>query len=290
MNYEDRAQIYPEVRFSGASSGRPLAVITGASTGIGYELAIQFAGNGYDLLLVSESEAVHDAASRLGIYDVEVTGVRRDLRQESEIDALCADIRHTDRPLAAVILNAGVGLGGKFFETELCTELNMIRLNVLANVHLAKHLVQYMILKGEGGKILFTSSVAATTPGPYEAVYAATKAFIQSFATALHHELEEKGIQVTTLQPGPTDTNFFHRAGMDDTKVGVSEKDDPADIAREAFEGLMSEKSNIVAGSLKNKILTAAVIPEAVRISQHADMAKPGGASNIQGGPPPEAR
>lgn len=282
MNVRDQTQTFPEVRFSGNASGRPLAVITGASTGIGFELARQFASNGYDLLIVSNSDVIMSAAEPLRLYGVEVNAVRHDLSDETGVDAFLDEIRWIGRPLAAVVLNAGVGVGGKFYETDLCQELDMIRLNVLSTVHLSKHIVQYMIDKGEGGKLLFTSSVAADTPGPYEAVYAATKAFVQSFALALRHELEEKGIQITVLKPGPTDTNFFHRAGMDNTKVAISEKDDPAEVAREGFEALLAEKSQIVAGSMKNHLLTTSLIPEAVRISQHADMTKPGGASNVQ--------
>ncbi len=274
-----------QMRYDGSPSGRPLALVTGASSGIGYELAIQFAKNGYDLFIVSGSEGIERAADQLKDFNVDVKAVRHDLTQESEVDALCDDLRATGRPIAVAALNAGVGVGGKFFETDLCKELDLIKLNVLSSVHVAKHLVQYMIEKGEGGKILFTSSVAAGAPGPYEAVYAASKAFIQSFALALRHELKEKGIQVTSLQPGPTDTNFFHRADMDNTKVAVSEKDDPADVAKDGFEALMSEKDHVVAGSMKNKMMTTHLIPDAVKISQHADMAKPGGASNVQGGP-----
>ncbi len=281
MNPQDMTQ----TRYDAAPSGRPLALVTGASSGIGYELAIQFAKNGYDLLIVSGSEGIERAADQLKDYNVDVKAVRHDLTQEAEVDALCNDIRATGRPIAAAALNAGVGVGGKFYETDLCRELDLIKLNVLSTVHVAKHLVQYMIDTGEGGKILFTSSIAAAAPGPYEAVYAASKAFIQSFALALRHELKEKGIQVTSLQPGPTDTNFFHRADMDNTKVGVSEKDDPAEVAREGFEALMAEKDHVVAGAMKNKMMTADLIPDAVKISQHADMAKPGGASNVQGGP-----
>ncbi|MGN6210437.1 SDR family NAD(P)-dependent oxidoreductase [Asticcacaulis sp.] len=274
-----------QMRYDGSPTGRPLALVTGASSGIGYELAIQFAKNGYDLFIVSGSEGIERAADQLKDFNIDVKAVRHDLTQESEVDALCDDLRATGRPIAVAALNAGVGVGGKFFETDLCKELDLIKLNILSTVHVAKHLVQYMIEKGEGGKILFTSSVAAGAPGPYEAVYAASKAFIQSFALALRHELKEKGIQVTSLQPGPTDTNFFHRADMDNTKVAVSEKDDPAEVAKDGFDALMSEKDHVVAGSMKNKMMTTHLIPDAVKISQHADMAKPGGASNVQGGP-----
>ncbi len=274
---------------SGEGTGRPLAVITGASSGIGYELAIQFAKNGYDLFIVSGSAAIRDAAMQLEDFNVSVTSVQHDLTQEPEVDAFIDDLRRLGRPIAAAALNAGVGVGGKFFETELCRELDLIKLNVLSTVHVAKHLTQYMIECGQGGKILFTSSIAAGSPAPYEAVYGASKAFIQSFALALRYELKEKGIQVTALQPGPTNTNFFHRADMDNTKVAVSEKDDPAEVARQGFEALMAERDHVAAGSAKNKMMTADFVPDGIKIAAHADMSKPGGASNVQGGPAPES-
>lgn len=268
-----------------ADRQRPLAVVTGASSGIGYELAIQFAENGYDLLIVSGSEAINRAAEELHDYDVDVQAWQHDLTQQSEVDLFCQAIRATGRPVAAAAINAGVGVGGKFFETDLCKELDLIKLNVMSTVHIAKHLTQYMIECGQGGKILFTASIAGSAPAPYEAVYGASKAFVLSFAQALRFELKEKGIHVTALMPGPTDTNFFHRADMDDTKVGVSEKDDPALVAEEGFKALMDDKDHVVAGAMKNKMMATPLIPDAIKMAAHADLSKPGGASNIQGGP-----
>lgn len=264
---------------------RPLAVVTGASSGIGYELAIQFARNGYDLLIVSGSEAITRAAAQLQDFGVTVEAYRHDLTQESEVDAFCMRIRATGRPVAAAALNAGVGVGGKFFETDLCKEMDLIKLNVVSTVHVAKHLVQYMDEIGHGGRILFTASIAGAAPGPFEAVYAASKAFVLSFAQALHYELKEKGIHVTALMPGPTETNFFHRADMDDTKVGVSQKDDPAQVAEQGFQALMDGKDHVVAGAMMNHVMAADLVPDRVKIAMHADMAKPGGASEKQGGP-----
>ena len=275
----------PETPPIASASQRPLAVVTGASSGIGYELAIQFARNGYDLLIVSGSDAIQRAADQLKDFAVDVQAVQHDLTQEAEVDAFCDDIRATGRPVAAAAINAGVGVGGKFFETDLCREIDLVKLNVISTIHIAKHLTQYMIECGQGGKILFTASIAGAAPGPYEAVYAASKAFVLSFAQALRHELKEKGIHVTALMPGPTDTNFFHRADMDDTKAGVSEKDDPAEVAADGFKALMDDKDHVVPGAMKNKMMASDLIPDAIKIAQHADMAKPGGASNIQGGP-----
>jgi short-subunit dehydrogenase len=151
----------------------------------------------------------------------------------------------------------------------------------MSTVHLAKLVVQEMVDRREGGKIMFTSSIAATMPGPYEAVYAASKAFIQSFSLGLRYEMEEYGIVVTALQPGATETNFFHRAHMDDTKVGAQKKDSAADVAQQGFDALMAGKDAVIAGSFKTRWGNAAndLIPEGTKAKMHASAAKPGSAA-----------
>ncbi|WP_445240883.1 SDR family NAD(P)-dependent oxidoreductase [Microcoleus vaginatus] len=133
-----------------------------------------------------------------------------------------------------------------------------------------------MVDRGQG-RILFTSSIAALMPGPFEAVYAASKAFIHSFSEGLRNELKDTGVTVTALMPGPTDTNFFHRAGMDDTKVGADKKDDAAEVAKQGFEALMAGKDDIIAGSLKTKILASVskVLPDTVNAELHSQLTKP---------------
>jgi uncharacterized protein len=149
----------------------------------------------------------------------QVTTVQADLAQHDEVEKLWNAIQAMGRPLDAIAINAGVGVGGgTFAETDLQAELNLIQLNVTSTVHLAKRVVRDMLSRS-AGRILFTSSIAGNMPTPYEAVYGASKAFVQSFSQTLRHELKDSGITVTALQPGPTDTNFFHRAGMDDTKL-----------------------------------------------------------------------
>jgi short-subunit dehydrogenase len=130
------------------------------------------------------------------------------------------------------------------------------------------------------GRVLITSSIAGTMPAPFEAVYGASKAFLKSFAEGIREELKDTGVTVTALMPGATETEFFHRAGMDDTKIGVSEKDDPADVAREGYEALMAGKDHVVAGSFKNKVQAAAghVLPDPLVASQHRKMSQPGSA------------
>jgi len=264
--------------------GNPLAVVTGASSGIGYELAAQFAQHGFDLLIVAEDEDIAQAAEDLKQLGTDVQSVQQDLASHKGVEAFHRAIAATGRPVEAIVINAGVGLGGKFWETDVEKEMNIIDLNVMSTVHLAKRVVQDMVERGQGGKILFTSSIAAELPGTYSAVYNASKAFIHSFAEALHYELKEKGITVTALQPGATDTNFFHRAEMDDTKVGVQKKDDPAEVAKMGFEALMAGKDHVIAGSLKTRIQNAAndLIPEQTKAKMHAKMTKPGSAAGVK--------
>jgi len=173
-------------------------------------------------------------------------------------------------------LNAGVGVGGPFVENDLDAELNLINLNVVSVVHLAKHVVQDMVARNEG-RILFTSSIAAEGPAPYEAIYGASKAFVQSFAEAVRYEVKDSGVTVTALMPGPTDTEFFERGGMEDTRVGQGPKDDPADVAKDGFEALMAGKDKVHAGSSKSTLQAAAarVLPDKARAATHAAMTKP---------------
>ncbi len=258
-------------------AARPLAVVTGASSGIGFELARQFASHGFDLVVAAEGADVEDAARTLHGLGAQVQPVQTDLRTYDGVETLYRAIRATDRPVEAIALNAGVGVGGDFArQTELQDELNLIQLNVVSTVHLAKRVAGDMVARGRG-RMLFTSSIAAIMPGPFETVYAASKAFVQQFAEGLRGELEDTGVTVTALQPGPTETNFFHRAGMDETRVGQSEKDDPAEVARQGYEALMAGKDQVLAGSLKTKLhgTAAKVLPATVNAAQHRGMAEP---------------
>lgn len=260
---------------------RPLAVVTGASNGIGYELAKQFAQNGFDLLITATNSSIDEAAESLKELHTKVETVQADLATYDGVETLYKQIQATGRPVDAIAINAGVGVGGEFArETDLNDELNLINLNVVSSVHLAKRVVKDMVERGQG-KILFTSSIAALMPGTFEAIYAASKAFIQSFSQALRNELKDTGVSVTALMPGPTDTNFFHRAGMDDTKVGADQKDDPAIVAKQGFEALMAGKDHIIAGSLKTKLQGAVsqVLPETINAEQHRQLTEPGSAN-----------
>jgi len=261
-----------------SKSTRPLAVVTGASSGIGYELAKQFAQNGFDLLVTSTSSDLEQAAQTFEQLGAQVKTVQTDLATYDGVELLYSQIQAMGRPVEAIAINAGVGVGGEFaHETDLKDELNLINLNVVSSVHLAKRVVREMVGRGKG-RILFTSSIAAILPGPFEAVYAASKAFLQSFSEALRNELKDTGVTVTALMPGPTDTNFFHRADMDDTKAGAGKKDDPAEVARQGFEALMAGKDAVIAGSLMTRVQGAVskVLPDTVRTALHRQLTEPG--------------
>jgi short-subunit dehydrogenase len=265
-------------------TGRPFAVVTGASSGIGYELARQFAVNGYDLLVTAEDEDITAAAIDLRRdADHTVDTVQVDLASYAGVEQLYQAIRATGRPVDAIALNAGRGLGGDFVrETDLQEELNIIDVNVTSTVHLAKRVLADMVRRG-AGKALFTSSIASTMPGSYQAVYNASKSFVQSFAEALQNELKDTGVTITSLMPGPTDTNFFERADMMDTRVGASDKkDDPAEVAKQGFEALMKGEPRVVAASLTTKTQEAAakVMPDKLKAQMHRKMAEPGSADS----------
>jgi short-subunit dehydrogenase len=262
-----------------SSTTRPLAVVTGASSGIGLELARQFAENGFDLVIAAEDEELADAAAELQALGAQVEAVRVDLATPEGVEELHRRTTATGRPIAAAALNAGIGAGGAFVDTDLEDELRLVDLNVRSTVHLAKYVVRDMAARGEG-RILFTSSIASTMPGSFQAAYNASKSFVQSFALALRNELKDTDVTVTSLMPGPTDTEFFERADMLDTKVGAGDKDDPADVAREGFEALMAGKERVVSASLNTKLQGrgSRFMPDSVKAEMHRSMAEPGSA------------
>jgi short-subunit dehydrogenase len=262
------------------TSEKPFAVVTGASSGIGFELAAQFAQNNFDVLIAAEDEGIAAAAQRLSQYGTEVQPLRVDLATREGVEELYRQIQSAGRPLDAIALNAGVGAAGPFVESDLETHLNLIRLNVSGAVHLTHRVLRDLVRRNQG-RILFTSSVAATMPGPFDATYNASKSFLKSFAEAIRNELQDSGVTITVLMPGATETKFFRRAGNEDTKLGASEKDDPADVAREGFEALMAGKDHVVAGSFKNKVQTVVshVLPDTVIAQMHRKESEPGSAN-----------
>jgi short-subunit dehydrogenase len=260
------------------SSTPPLAVVTGASSGIGYSLATQFAKNGFDVVIAAEDAELQDAARSLAELGNAVIPVQVDLATYDGVRELYRAITVTGRPVDSLALNAGVGVGGAFAETDLGAELNLLALNITSAVHLAKLVLPQMVARGHG-RILFTSSIAASAPGPFHATYAASKSFLHSLAESIRNELKDTGVTVTALMPGPTDTEFFDRAGMQDTRVGsTSQKDDPDDVAKQGFDALMSGEHHVVAASLKNKAMVASgrLMPEPAKAEMQRKLTEPG--------------
>jgi uncharacterized protein len=267
-----------------SSSTKPLAVVTGASSGIGLELAKQFAANGHDLVIAAEDTELSGAVGTLQALGAQVEAVQVDLAAPSGVDDLYGRIKALGRPVDALALNAGIGAGGAFAgpgddRTDLRQELQIVDLNVRSTVHLAKHVIGDMVARGEG-RVLFTSSIASTMPGAFQAVYNASKSFVQSFALALRNELKDTGVTITALMPGPVETEFFERADMLDTKVGAGDKDDPADVARDGYEALMAGKERVVSHSMSTKAQARAgrFMPDSAKAEMHRRMAEPGSA------------
>jgi uncharacterized protein len=256
---------------------RPLAIVTGASSGIGFHLAKQCAENGFDLLIAADEPAINKAAQGLRQIGASVDVVETDLATTSGVDELLAAVR--GRPIAALLANAGHGLGHAFLDQEFEEVRHVIDTNVTGTVYLL-HKVGRDMRKRGAGRILITGSIAGFIPGTYQAVYNGTKAFMDSFSFALRAELKDARVTVTCLMPGATDTEFFKRADMLDTKVGAGKKDDPADVAKLGFDAMMKGEGDVVSG-WKNKLQSAmaTVTPSGILAEQHRKMAEPGSAN-----------
>jgi short-subunit dehydrogenase len=257
-------------------STRKLAVVTGGSSGIGYELARQFVEHDFDVLIAADDDGVFTASQQLKAGGSSVRGIQVDLSEPLGVEQLISEIAADGRDVDAIALNAGIGNGGAFTEIAWEAEQRLIGVNISSTVQLAKSVLPSMLRRGQGW-MLFTASVAATMPGPYYATYAASKAFVLSFAQALRHEAKDSGVTITALMPGPTDTNFFDRADMGDTPIYDTAKDAPADVARDGFNALMAGKDHVVAGSIKNRAQTAAgkFMTDPMKAATHAKMTEP---------------
>src|SRR5262245_61100433 len=251
---------------------RPLAVVT-ASSGIGYELAQLCATNGFDLILAAD-EPLEQAAQTVRGLGANVETAVVDLATRPGVDTLVKTIG--ERTVDALLANAGHGLGQAFLDQDFGEIEHVIETNITGTIYLI-HQIAWRMRERGAGKILITGSIAGFMPGTYHAVYNGTKAFIVSFSYALRAELKESGVTVTCLMPGPTDTEFFERAGLTDTKVGQDRKDDPADVAKDGFDAMMKGDADVVSG-WKNKVMTtvANVTPAEVLAEQHRKMAEPG--------------
>jgi short-subunit dehydrogenase len=248
------------------------ALITGATSGIGYELAKLFAADGWNLIIVARSSEELSATREKFVrdYDVDVVTISKDLFDPENAKALYAEVQQQGIAIEILVNDAGQGVYGEFVETELEKELNIIRLNIESLVVLTKYFVKDMASQGHG-RILNLSSIASKTPGPFQAVYHATKAFVQSFTEAIRNEVKDKGVVVTALLPGVTDTDFFRKADMLDSKA-VQDKDkmaNPADVAKDGFNALMNDEDKVVSGA-KNKIQTTMsnITPDSVLAAQ----------------------
>jgi short-subunit dehydrogenase len=248
--------------------------VTGASSGIGYELAMLCARNGHDLLVAADEPAIHDAAAAFRAAGVSVEALEADLARVDGVDKLYEAAK--GRPVDALLANAGHGLGRGFLDQDFDEVRHVIDTNITGTVYLIQKVARDMRTRG-AGRILITGSVAGFMPGTFQAVYNGTKAFIDSFSFALRAELKDTGVTVTCLMPGATETAFFERADMLDTKVGQDEKDDPADVAQAGYDAMMRGHGDVVTG-WKNKVQTtiANVTPSGVLAEMHRKMAEPG--------------
>jgi short-subunit dehydrogenase len=243
-----------------------LALVTGASSGIGFELATLFADDGYDLVVAADEDGIDASADKLRSTGVDVQAVQVDLRNAEDVVRLYDTATSGGRSLDAAALNAGSGRAGSFLEGDLDDDLGIIDLNVRSTVHLARLVLDDMARRGSG-KVLITSSIVAGMPGWNQSMYNASKSFVQSFVEALHDEMRDTGVTVTALMPGPTATNFFRRAGMPDTVIGRMPKDDPARVARQGYDAMMRGDRKALAASLFSKAMGVAnwFLPDSVK-------------------------
>ena len=259
-------------------SKRKLAVVTGASTGIGLELARECAKHKFDLIIAANEAEIETAADELRREGTTVETVLADLATIGGVDRLYSNIG--GRPVAALLANAGRGLGKAFLDQDFDDIRPVIDTNVTGTVYLVHKIGRDMRARNDG-RILITGSIAGFMPGSYQAVYNGTKAFLDSFSYALREELRDSKVTVTCLMPGATETEFFRRADMLDTKVGTTKKDDPADVAKDGFKAMMSGEGGVVSG-WHNKLAAAAahVMPAERLAKKHTQTAAPGTSAN----------
>jgi short-subunit dehydrogenase len=265
-----------------STSSRPFAVVTGASSGIGYELARCCAEHGYDLLVVADEPRIDDKAAELRALGAQVQSLQADLATLDGVDRVVAATG--GRPVDALLANAGHGLGKAFLDQDFDAARHVLDTNVTGTIALLHKVGGAMRARGQG-RILITGSIAGLMPGSYQAVYNGSKAFLDSFSYALREELRDGGVTVTCLMPGATDTEFFARADLLDTKLGTGPKADAAKVARAGFDAMQRGKAGVVAG-LKNKVQAAMinVVPDTALARRHAKQSAPGSAEASQRG------
>lgn len=261
-------------------TARKYTLITGGSCGIGYELAKQFAAHGHNLILVARDKTILDevAVEINNLYKVHILTISKDLFHYNNARELYDEVKQKEIVVDILVNDAGQGLYGEFKDTDLERELDIIHLNICSLVVLTKLFLKDMLQKGEG-RILNVSSIASRLPGPWQSVYHATKAFVQSFTEAIREETKDQGIAITALLPGATNTDFFRKAGMLHSKVVVDkELDDPAVVAEAGYKALMKGDDMVVSGG-KNKFqaMMAAITPDAKLAANMYKMQEPVG-------------
>ncbi len=258
------------------TEARPLAIVTGASSGIGLELARICANRGFDLVIAADEGAIESVAAELRALGASVDAVCVDLATVEGVDEVVAATR--GRPVAALLANAGRGLGQGFLDQDFNRVRHVVNTNVMGTLYLTRRIGSDM-RAARDGRILITGATAGYIPGTYQAVYNGTTAFLDSFAVALRHELKESGVTVTCLLPGPTETEFFERAGLKDTRVGNEKKQSAAEVAKIGFEAMMRGDGNVLT-SLKNRLQAAVahLLPPDLLAEMHTRQAAPGSA------------
>jgi short-subunit dehydrogenase len=257
-----------------AADTRQLAIVTGASTGIGYELAKCCARSGFDLLVAADEPAIFTAADEFRALGVTVQAVETDLATMGGVDELYGAAN--GRRIDALLANAGRVLGHAFLDQHWVDIRHVIDTNATGTVYLLHKVGKDMRSQGSG-RILITGSIAGFMPGTFQAIYNGTKALLDSLSFALRAELKDTGVTVTCLMPGATETEFFERADMLDTKVGQSKKDDPADVAKVGYDAMMRGDGDVVSG-WQNKLRSAIanITPSGMLAEMHRSMAEPG--------------
>ncbi|MEZ0485317.1 SDR family NAD(P)-dependent oxidoreductase [Fibrella aquatica] len=248
------------------------ALITGASSGIGQELAKLFAQDGYNLVLVARSE---DTLHRLSeVFEMNygtenTTVIGKDLSEVNAAQEVYDQVKAKGITVDVLVNDAGVSTYGKFAnETDWETEKSMIQLNVVTTTLLTKLFLKDMVARNEG-KVLNLASLVSITPFPLQAVYAATKSYVWNLSQSLVNELKDTNVTVTALMPNATDTDFFNKAGASDI-LATEILDDAAMVAKDGYEGLMAGKAKVVPGGVKNKLteVMAYVAPQQMLAGQ----------------------
>jgi short-subunit dehydrogenase len=251
-------------------------MVTGGSSGIGLELAKQFASNGFDVAISGSSDKVSEAAEVIQALGAKAFAYKADASTYDGVEGFWNFVVELGRPVEAAALNVGIAKGGAFVDNSLEDEFRIIAINCTGTVHMAKRVVRHMVPNGRG-RILVVSSVSATQPTPFETVYGPSKAFGFSFAESLREELRGTGVTVTALLPGATDSDFHKNAGMGNTNIGRMKKNDKTLVAKQGFEALMNDVDHVVGGdeATRQRVIENRTTPETVKAARHAESTRP---------------